>query len=62
MPQMEVPVNLLTDPSKWSVDDVGVWLEWIGFEELFPLFLQEDVDGEKLILFNQLPSKVESIL
>eukprot|EP00397_Hematodinium_sp_SG-2012_P030523 GEMP01032337.1.p1 GENE.GEMP01032337.1~~GEMP01032337.1.p1 ORF type:complete len:503 (+),score=102.44 GEMP01032337.1:222-1730(+) len=58
----DVPVNLLTDPSQWSVEDVLVWLQWLGLDELCADFRRDAVDGAALLSTPDLPGRLENPL
>ncbi|KAJ3213450.1 hypothetical protein HDU67_002874 [Dinochytrium kinnereticum] len=37
------------DPTSWTVQDVGRWLDESGFSSVKPLFLDHDIDGDVLL-------------
>lgn len=53
MPQavtLDVPAELIKDPRSWTVEDISVWLQWLGIGEHVESFASRGVDGEMLLL------------
>ncbi|KFD51205.1 hypothetical protein M514_07969 [Trichuris suis] len=46
----EVPYKLSQQVPFWSVEDVQYWVSQIGFEKYSPLFSEQKVDGDLLLL------------
>jgi len=42
-------VGLIKDPRSWTVEDVGVWLQWLGIGEHAEAFAARAVDGLALL-------------
>lgn len=46
---LDVPLELIKDPRSWSVEDMSVWLHWLGFAEHVEAFRQRGIDGNMLL-------------
>ncbi|CAK8994114.1 unnamed protein product [Durusdinium trenchii] len=52
MPQavtLDVPAELIKDPRSWTVEDISIWLQWLGIGEHVESFAARGVDGELLL-------------
>eukprot|EP00927_Polykrikos_kofoidii_P072546 TRINITY_DN68648_c0_g1_i1.p1 TRINITY_DN68648_c0_g1~~TRINITY_DN68648_c0_g1_i1.p1 ORF type:complete len:488 (+),score=90.61 TRINITY_DN68648_c0_g1_i1:186-1649(+) len=49
---LDVPVELIKDPSSWDVEDIGIWLQWLGIGEHAEAFAARGVDGIALLRLN----------
>jgi len=46
---LDVPFDLIKDPRSWSVEDISVWLQWLGIGEHIEAFAARGVDGRALL-------------
>mmetsp|Transcript_60313 Transcript_60313/g.168489 ORF Transcript_60313/g.168489 Transcript_60313/m.168489 type:complete len:511 (+) Transcript_60313:42-1574(+) len=46
---LDVPVELIKDPSSWTVEDIGIWLTWLGIREHVEAFAARGIDGSALL-------------
>jgi pSer/pThr/pTyr-binding forkhead associated (FHA) protein len=46
---LDVPLELIKDPRSWTVEDMSVWLHWLGFAEHIEVFRRQGVDGHMLL-------------
>eukprot|EP00928_Gymnodinium_smaydae_P099142 TRINITY_DN9386_c0_g1_i1.p1 TRINITY_DN9386_c0_g1~~TRINITY_DN9386_c0_g1_i1.p1 ORF type:complete len:430 (+),score=87.22 TRINITY_DN9386_c0_g1_i1:98-1387(+) len=46
---LDVPAELVKDPGSWTVEDVCVWLRWLGIEQHVESFTAQNVDGQALL-------------
>mmetsp|Transcript_49962 Transcript_49962/g.140828 ORF Transcript_49962/g.140828 Transcript_49962/m.140828 type:complete len:522 (-) Transcript_49962:101-1666(-) len=46
---LDVPVALIKDPCAWTVEDISVWLHWLGMGEHVEAFAAHRVDGRLLL-------------
>lgn len=46
---LDVPLDLIKDPRSWTVEDISVWLQWLGFHEHIEAFVHRGVDGLMLM-------------
>lgn len=46
---LDVPLELIKDPRLWTVEDIGVWLQWLGIGEHVETFAAQRVDGRMLM-------------
>eukprot|EP00929_Paragymnodinium_shiwhaense_P018243 TRINITY_DN12847_c0_g2_i1.p1 TRINITY_DN12847_c0_g2~~TRINITY_DN12847_c0_g2_i1.p1 ORF type:complete len:547 (-),score=94.39 TRINITY_DN12847_c0_g2_i1:104-1744(-) len=46
---LDVPQELIKDPSSWTVEDITVWLQWLGLGEHAEAFVRHGVDGHALL-------------
>lgn len=46
---LDVPLDLIKDPRSWTVEDIGIWLLWLGFNEHVEAFAHRGVDGLMLL-------------
>mmetsp|Transcript_38603 Transcript_38603/g.86825 ORF Transcript_38603/g.86825 Transcript_38603/m.86825 type:complete len:495 (+) Transcript_38603:104-1588(+) len=49
MVTLDVPPILCKEPQSWSVEDVSVWLHWLGLPEDVGAFRARGVDGPRLL-------------
>lgn len=57
---LDVPVDLIKDPRAWTVEDIGVWLRWLGIGEHAEAFAARGVDGLALLQLSSEEVHVES--
>mmetsp|Transcript_29743 Transcript_29743/g.68478 ORF Transcript_29743/g.68478 Transcript_29743/m.68478 type:complete len:490 (+) Transcript_29743:42-1511(+) len=46
---LDVPAELIKDPRLWTVEDISVWLQWLGIGEHIESFAARAVDGRALL-------------
>ncbi|CAE7481337.1 Rnf34 [Symbiodinium sp. CCMP2456] len=46
---LDVPADLIKDPRSWTVEDISVWLHWLGIGEHVEAFASRNVDGRLLL-------------
>jgi len=46
---LDVPPDLIKDPRSWTIEDIGIWLHWLGIGEHAESFAVRDVDGRALL-------------
>lgn len=46
---LDVPAELIKDPRSWSVEDIAVWLHWLGIGEHAEAFAAQGIDGRCLL-------------
>lgn len=46
---LDVPPELIKDPHSWTVEDIGIWLHWLGIGEHSEAFAARGVDGRTLL-------------
>lgn len=46
---LDVPLSLIKDPHSWTIEDVGIWLHWLGIPEHIQAFAHHEVDGARLL-------------
>jgi len=46
---LDVPADLIKDPRSWTVEDISVWLQWLGIGEHVEAFAARGVDGRLLL-------------
>lgn len=46
---LDVPVELIKDPRSWTVEDISIWLHWLGIGEHAETFAARGVDGQALL-------------
>lgn len=50
---LDVPLELIKDPRTWTVDDISLWLQWLGIGEHLDAFAARGVDGQALLQLGQ---------
>lgn len=46
---LDVPVDLIKDPTTWTVEDISIWLHWLGSDEYVEAFAARGIDGRALL-------------
>lgn len=46
---LDVPSELIKDPRSWTLEDIGLWLHWLGIGEHAEVFAAQGVDGRALL-------------
>jgi len=49
-PPDQDPHSAAKEPIDWSIDDVGKWLDQVGWSRYRPKFLEQEIDGKALLL------------
>ncbi|EFC50558.1 sterile alpha motif domain-containing protein [Naegleria gruberi] len=47
--RMTAPKAIDKEISKWSCQDVGIWLDWMKLSHLKPIFIQNQISGDELL-------------